>query len=86
MVRIRLTLTTRWMGERLIMKGVIGQDHPVTIHGRIDPGRRGQPGEMAPILLEENVWFGERVTILSGVPVGREAIVRSGVGVGSAYA
>jgi maltose O-acetyltransferase len=44
----------------------------------IDPERRHEPGKTAPILLEENVWLGSRVTILKGVRVGRDAVVGSG--------
>jgi galactoside O-acetyltransferase len=152
-VRIRLTLIARWNGTRLIMKGSVGQDHPVRIQGcgtlridqgvvlgfifagaqgqpilfqprsysaeislgreaqimngcqliaferieigpkcaigagcllmdsdahDIDPKRRHEPGKTAPILLEENVWLGSRVTILKGVRVGRDAVVGSG--------
>ena len=44
----------------------------------IDPERRHDSGKTAPILLEENVWLGARVTILKGVRVGRDAIVGAG--------
>jgi acetyltransferase-like isoleucine patch superfamily enzyme len=44
----------------------------------IHPERRHEQGKTAPVLLEENVWLGARVTILKGVRIGRDAIVGSG--------
>jgi acetyltransferase-like isoleucine patch superfamily enzyme len=43
-----------------------------------DPERRHEPGKTAPILLEENVWLGTRVTILKGAGVGRGGDVANG--------
>ena len=37
-----------------------------------------QPGIAAPVVLEDNVWLGARVTVLKGVRIGRGAVVAAG--------
>jgi len=45
---------------------------------QIDPTKRGENGNTSPIVIEENVWVGARVTILKGVHIGRDAVVAAG--------
>ena len=44
-------------------------------HGTVD--RNGAP-KMAPIVLEDDVWLGTRVTVLKGVTIGRGSVIASG--------
>jgi acetyltransferase-like isoleucine patch superfamily enzyme len=37
-----------------------------------------QPGIAAPVVLEDNVWLGARVTVLKGVRIGQGAVVAAG--------
>lgn len=37
-----------------------------------------KPGKCAPVLIEDDVWIGARVTILKGVRIGRGAVVAAG--------
>ena len=39
---------------------------------------RSQPGESAPIVLENNVWLGVRAIVLRGVTIGKNAVVGAG--------
>lgn len=45
---------------------------------RIEPDRRDEMPESAPVVLEENVWLGSRVTILPGVTIGRDSVIGAG--------
>lgn len=45
---------------------------------QVDPARRGEPGESAPISIGENVWIGARATVLKGVRIDRDSIVAAG--------
>lgn len=45
---------------------------------RIEPDRRREMPESAPVILEENVWLGSRVTVLPGVTIGRDSVVGAG--------
>lgn len=45
---------------------------------RIEPERRDERPESAPIILEENVWLGARVTVLRGVTIGAGSVVAAG--------
>lgn len=42
-------------------------------HGIYD--RVDRPSEYTPVILEENVWIGDRATVLKGVTIGRNSIV-----------
>jgi maltose O-acetyltransferase len=64
----------------------IGDDCSIGTHAiimdndfhEIDPGRRRLRPASAPIVLEENVWLGARVTVLKGVTIGRDSVVAAG--------
>lgn len=43
-------------------------------HG-IKPDERGSPGKSAPIIVENNVWFGIETLILKGVTIGNDAVI-----------
>ncbi len=45
---------------------------------RLEPERRQERPPSAPIILEENVWLGGRVTVLSGVTIGTGSVVGAG--------
>ena len=45
---------------------------------RLEPERRDERPESAPIILEENVWLGARVIVLRGVTIGRGSVVGAG--------
>lgn len=40
--------------------------------------RRDGPPKVAPIVLEDDVWLGTRVTVLRGVTIGRGAVIAAG--------
>lgn len=44
----------------------------------IDPGMRSQVGKIAQIIIEDNVWIGNNVTILSGCTVGKNSVIAAG--------
>ena len=44
-------------------------------HGTTD---RDGPPKMAPIVLEDDVWLGTRVTVLKGVTIGKGSVIASG--------
>lgn len=44
----------------------------------VEPERRNEKPSSAPIVLEENVWLGARVTVLRGVTVGAGSVVGAG--------
>jgi maltose O-acetyltransferase len=44
-------------------------------HGTAD---RNAPPKTAPIVLEDDVWLGTRVTVLKGVTIGRGSVIASG--------
>jgi galactoside O-acetyltransferase len=41
----------------------------------IDPDRRNSQGITAPVIVEDNVWFGSDVTVLKGVRIGRDPVL-----------
>jgi maltose O-acetyltransferase len=45
---------------------------------RPEPERRNERPESRPIVLEENVWLGARVTVLRGVTIGRDSVIGAG--------
>lgn len=45
---------------------------------RIEPERRNERPDSAPIIIEENVWLGARVTVLNGVTIGADSVVGAG--------
>ena len=45
---------------------------------RIEPERRDERPESRPIVLEENVWLGARVTVLRGVTIGAGSAIGAG--------
>lgn len=61
------------LGPRVI---VVGGDHRFDIVGEpmIFAGR----GELKPTIIERDVWIGARATLMSGVRIGRGAIVAAG--------
>jgi acetyltransferase-like isoleucine patch superfamily enzyme len=44
----------------------------------VDPERRDQQPEPAPVILEENVWLAARVIVLPGVTIGKNSVVGAG--------
>ena len=45
---------------------------------RLEPERRDEPPEPAPIILEDNVWLGARVIVLRGVTIGAGSAIGAG--------
>lgn len=45
---------------------------------RLEPERRNEMPESAPVVLEENVWLGARVIILPGVRIGTGSVIGAG--------
>lgn len=45
---------------------------------RLEPERRNEPPDSAPVILEENVWIGARAIILPGVVIGRDSVIGAG--------
>jgi maltose O-acetyltransferase len=45
---------------------------------QLDPDRRDQQPEPAPVILEENVWLAARVIVLPGVTIGKNSVVGAG--------
>jgi acetyltransferase-like isoleucine patch superfamily enzyme len=45
---------------------------------RVEPERRNERPESAPIILEENVWLGARVIVLHGVTIGVGSVIGAG--------
>lgn len=45
---------------------------------RLDPTRRHELPESAPIILEENVWLAARVIVLPGVTIGANSVIGAG--------
>jgi len=43
-----------------------------------NPEDHTQPAEAQPVILEDDVWLGARVTVLKGVTIGRGAVVAAG--------
>ncbi len=44
----------------------------------LEPERRNERPESAPIILEENVWLGGRVIVLRGVTIGTGSVIGAG--------
>ena len=44
----------------------------------IDPERRDQQPDSAPVILEDNVWLAARVIVLPGVTIGKNTVVGAG--------
>src|SRR5205085_12572052 len=44
----------------------------------LEPERRNEAPESAPIILEENVWLGARVVVLRGVTIGNGSVIGAG--------
>jgi acetyltransferase-like isoleucine patch superfamily enzyme len=45
---------------------------------RLEPERRNERPDSAPIILEDNVWLGARVIILKGVKIGYVSVIGAG--------
>jgi maltose O-acetyltransferase len=45
---------------------------------QLDPDRRNEQPESAPVVLESNVWLAARVIVLPGVTIGRNSVVGAG--------
>jgi maltose O-acetyltransferase len=45
---------------------------------RIEPERRLERPESKPIVIEDNVWLGARVTVLGGVTIGEDSCIAAG--------
>jgi maltose O-acetyltransferase len=45
---------------------------------QLDPERRDEQPESAPVVLESNVWLATRVIVLPGVTIGRNSVVGAG--------
>jgi len=44
----------------------------------LDPARRNEQPEPAPVILEDNVWLAARVIVLPGVTIGRNSVIGAG--------
>lgn len=44
----------------------------------LDPDRRNESPESAPVILEENVWLAARVIVLPGVTIGTNSVIGAG--------
>lgn len=44
----------------------------------LDPDRRDQQPDSAPVVLEDNVWLAARVIVLPGVTIGKNSVVGAG--------
>lgn len=44
----------------------------------LDPDRRDQQPDPAPVILERNVWLAARVIVLPGVTIGRNSVIGAG--------
>lgn len=44
----------------------------------LDPARRNEQPEPAPVILEDNVWLAARVIVLPGVTIGKNSVVGAG--------
>lgn len=44
----------------------------------INPNKRAQVGKVAPIIIENNVWIGNNVIILSGCTIGENSVIAAG--------
>jgi maltose O-acetyltransferase len=47
-------------------------------HDLTTPTHDGSHGEVRPVLLEDGVWLGARVTVLPGVTIGRSSVIATG--------
>ena len=45
---------------------------------QVDPRLREQTPPSAPVILEEHVWLGARVTVLKGVTIGHDSVIGAG--------
>jgi acetyltransferase-like isoleucine patch superfamily enzyme len=45
---------------------------------QLDPERRNEQPEPAPVVLESNVWLAARVIVLPGVTIGRNSVIGAG--------
>ena len=45
---------------------------------QLDPDRRNEAPEPAPVILEDNVWLAARVIVLPGVRIGKNSVVGAG--------
>ena len=45
---------------------------------QLDPERRNEQPESAPVILESNVWLATRVIVLPGVTIGRNSVIGAG--------
>jgi maltose O-acetyltransferase len=57
---------------------VVIASHALLITADHDPDAPGFDGRMAPIVIEDRVWLGSRVTVLKGVTIGTGAVVAAG--------
>ncbi|UBB91028.1 hypothetical protein J4771_06535 [Candidatus Kaistella beijingensis] len=53
-------------------------------HG-IAPDRRNQIGDIGKVIIGENVWIGNNVTILKNTEIGNNSIVAAGAVVGGVF-
>jgi maltose O-acetyltransferase len=71
------------VATRLVQIGARCQIGPYTMmldndYHRIEPERRLERPESAPIVIEDNVWIGARVIVMSGVTIGEDSCVGAG--------
>jgi maltose O-acetyltransferase len=45
---------------------------------QVEPERRNELPEAAPVILQENVWLGARVIVLKGVTIGADSVIGAG--------
>lgn len=64
------------IGDRVLM----GRDCLITDNDqhRIEPERRQELPESEAVVIENDVWLGDRVTVLKGVRIGRGSVVAAG--------
>ncbi|HEX6032571.1 MAG TPA: acyltransferase [Tepidiformaceae bacterium] len=54
---------------------MIGQYAIIMDSDQHDPANHTAPGKAAPVVIEDDVWLGARVTVLRGAHIGRGAVV-----------
>ena len=71
------------VATKLVQIGARCQIGPYTMmldndYHRVEPERRLERPESAPIVVEDNVWIGARVIVMAGVTIGEDSCVGAG--------
>ncbi len=70
--------SSRLSGGIYIGKNVVIASHALLITADHDPDSVDFAGRLGPIVIEDRVWLGSRVTVLKGVTIGEAAVVSAG--------